>query len=50
VCNAEPVAVNHGLLCCAKCCESCRVMLSQWFLLIMVCNAEPVVVNDGVIC
>ena len=45
---AVPVVVNHGVLCCVSGCESCRVMLSQW-LLIMVCNAEAVVVNDGVI-
>jgi hypothetical protein len=30
VCNSEPVVVNHGLLYCAKGCESCRVILSQW--------------------
>jgi hypothetical protein len=26
----EPVAVNHGLSCCAKGCESWWIMLSQW--------------------
>ena len=45
----EPVVTNHGLLCCAKGCESWRVILSQW-LRIMVCYAEPVVVNHGVLC
>jgi hypothetical protein len=41
---AEPLVVNHRLLCCAKGCESWCVMLSQW-LWIMVCYPEPVAVN-----
>jgi hypothetical protein len=47
VCNAEPVVVNHGVLCWASGCESLCAMLSQW-LWVIVCNTEPVVVNHGV--
>jgi hypothetical protein len=49
VCTAEPVVVNHGVLCWARGCESWCVMMSQW-LWIMVCYAEPVVVYHGVLC
>jgi len=45
---AEPVVVNHGVLCWASGCESRCVILSQW-LWIMVWNAEPVVMNHGVL-
>jgi hypothetical protein len=48
VCYAEPVVVNHGVLCWASDCESWCAMLNQW-LCIMVCYAEPVVVNHGVL-
>jgi hypothetical protein len=48
VCYAEPVVVNHGVLCCAGGCESWCVMLSQW-LCIMLCYAEPAVLNHGVL-
>jgi hypothetical protein len=41
---AEPVVVNHGVLCGASGCESWSVILSQW-LFIMVCIAEQVIVN-----
>jgi hypothetical protein len=43
---AEPVVVNHGLVCCAKGCESWCAILSQW-LFIMMCIAGQVIVNDG---
>ena len=61
VCYAEPVVVNHGLLCSAKCCESWCVILSQW-LWIMVSYGKPtgyeswcamlskVVVNHDALC
>jgi hypothetical protein len=39
VCYAEPVVVNHGLLCCTKGCELWRLILSQW-LWIMVCTCS----------
>ena len=39
VCYADPVAVNHGLLYCAKGFESWWVMLSKW-LWTMLCYAE----------
>ena len=42
VCNSEPLVVNHGLLCCAKGCELCRVIME-----IMVYYTESVVVNHG---
>ena len=48
VCNAEPVVVNHGVLCWTSGCESCCVMLWQW-LWIMVRYNEPVGVNHGVL-
>ena len=35
LCYAEPMVVNHGVLC--------------WLLRIMVCYAEAVVVNHGVL-
>jgi hypothetical protein len=42
LCYVEWVGVNHGVLCWASGCESCRVMLSQWlWLWIMLCYAEP---------
>ena len=43
---AEPVVVNHIVLCGASSCESWCAILNQW-LGIMVCYAEPVVVNHG---
>jgi hypothetical protein len=46
---AEPVIVNHVLLCWASVCESLLFMLSQW-LWIMVYDAEPEVVNHGELC
>jgi hypothetical protein len=55
--NAEPVAMNHGVLCWASGhgmlfwssdCVSWCDMLSQW-LCIMVWYSEPVVVNHGVL-
>jgi hypothetical protein len=46
---AEPVDVNHRLLCWAIDCESFWVMLSQW-LWIMWCYAEPVVVKHCELC
>ena len=49
VCYFEPVAVNHGVQCCASDCESWCVMLSHW-VSVMVCNTEPEVANHGVIC
>jgi hypothetical protein len=49
VCYAEPLVVNHGVLCLGSDNESWCVMLSQW-LCNMVCYAEPVVVNHGVLC
>ena len=47
-CYAEPVVVNHGVLCEASGGESWCAMLSLW-LCIMVCYAEPVIVNHGVL-
>jgi len=47
--HAEPVVVNHVLLCWASGCESCCVILSQW-LWIMVCYDEPVAVSHGLLC
>jgi hypothetical protein len=47
-CFAEPVIVNHGVIYGASGCDSWRVILSQW-LLIMVCYAAPVAVNHGVL-
>jgi hypothetical protein len=44
VCHAEPVVVNHGVVCWPSGCESWWGMLRKW-LLIMLCYAEPVVVN-----
>ena len=49
VCYAEPVVINHGVLCGATGCESWGAMMSQWWL-IMVGHAEPVVVNLVVLC
>jgi hypothetical protein len=46
---AEPVVLNHGVLCWPSGCESWCALMSQW-LWIMVCFAEPVVVNHGVVC
>jgi hypothetical protein len=46
---AEPVVVNHVVLCRDSGCESCCAMLSQ-LLLIMICYAEAVVVNHIVLC
>ena len=46
---ADPVVVNHGVLCCTSGRESRRVMLSQW-LRIMLCYAKQVVVNNGESC
>ena len=46
---ADPVVVNHGVLCCTNGRESWRAMLSQW-LRIMLCYASPVVVNNGESC
>jgi hypothetical protein len=48
VCYAEPVVVNHGLLCWASGCKSLYVILCQW-LWIMVYYYELVVVNDVVL-
>ena len=48
VCDAEPVDVNHGVLCWASGCESSCAMLRQW-LRIMVSYDEPVVVNRDVL-
>jgi hypothetical protein len=48
VCYAEPVVMNHGVLCWASDCESWCAMLSQW-LCIILCYAEPVVVNHDVL-
>jgi hypothetical protein len=42
---AEPMVVNYGVLCCANGCESCCVILNQWWC-IKVCYAEPLVVNQ----
>ena len=42
-----PVVVNHVVQCLANGCESWRIMLCQW-LLIMLCYVEPVVVNHDV--
>jgi hypothetical protein len=39
VCYAEPVVVNHGVLCWAG-----------WWLWITMCYAEPVVINHSVLC
>ena len=46
---ADPVVVNHGVLCCTSGHESWRVMLNQW-LRIMLCYAKIVVVNNGESC
>ena len=46
VCYAEPVVVNHGVLCGASGCESWCVLLSKW-LLIIVYIAEEVILNLG---
>ena len=43
---AEPVVLNHVVLCGASGFESLSVMLSRWLRIIM-CYAEPVVVNNG---
>jgi hypothetical protein len=48
VCYAEPVVVNHVVLCWASGCKSLCVILSQW-LWIMVNYFEPVVVNNVVL-
>jgi hypothetical protein len=48
LCYAEPVVVNHCVLCWGSGYELWWVMLRQW-LWIMVCNAEPVVLNHGVL-
>jgi hypothetical protein len=48
-CYAEPVIVNHVVLCWASGYVSWCAMLSQW-LWIMVCYSEPVVVNHRVLC
>ena len=48
VCNAQPVVVNHGVLCWASGCELLCALLRQW-LCIMVGYAEPVVLNHCVI-
>ena len=47
-CNALPNVVNHGVLHLASGCESWRVILSQW-LLIIVFIVEQVVVNHVVL-
>ena len=47
-CYVEPVVVNHSVLSGASGCDSWRVILSQW-LLIMVCYAAPVAVYHGVL-
>jgi hypothetical protein len=49
VCYAEPVVVNHGLLCWASGCELLCVILCQW-LWILVYYSGLVVVNHGVLC
>jgi hypothetical protein len=49
ICNAEPVVVNHVVLCCGSGCESWWVIMSQ-LVLIMVCYFEAVIVNHGVLC
>ena len=49
VCNAQPVVVNHGVLCCGSGCESWWVIMTRW-VLIMVCYCEAVMVNHGVLC
>ena len=46
MCYSEPVVVNLGVLFWASGCESCCVILSQWFWII-VSYAEPVVMNGG---
>ena len=57
VCNAEPVVVNHGVLCWASGCEFMCAILNRtvvnyvvlyWAdcVLNMVCHAEPLVMND----
>ena len=45
-CYAEPVVVNHSVLNGASGCESRRVILSQW-MLVMKCIAEQVILNHG---
>ena len=45
---AEPVVVNHGVLCWASGCESSCATLRQWYR-IMVSYDEPVVVNRDVL-
>jgi len=46
VCYAEPVIVNHGVLCWASGCASWCAMLCQW-LWMMLWYAEPVGGNHG---
>jgi hypothetical protein len=49
LCYAEPVVVNHSVLCCASRCEPWRVMRRQW-LWIMLCYYVPVGVILGALC
>jgi len=46
--HAEPVVVNHGLLCWGSGCELWFIILSQW-LWIKVYYSEPVIVNNVVL-